>query len=99
MKSSLHSVVLGVGNKFINLLQRVNEFFSPSEPMCLHEWHPCIARNITYNEDKPSRQCIWCKQWQPLTAEQFYAQFGESFYVMVKKQQPAMQQGKIVEEK
>jgi len=80
-------------------LRNLKEILFPTPPKCQHEWHPCITHNLTYNEDRPARQCGLCKEWQPLTAEQFYAQFGESFYVALKKQHPAMQQGKIVEEK
>lgn len=47
---------------------------------CQHDWRPIVAQLHGWNERKPARQCLWCKEWQPLTDEQFYAQFGEHFY-------------------
>jgi hypothetical protein len=50
------------------------------KPPCPHKWRPCVVNSYTYGEQKPARICDICKDWQPLTPEQFYAQFGESFY-------------------
>ena len=54
-------------------------------PACEHEWRPCIVDSFTYGEKKPARICADCKAWEPLTPEQFYAQFGENFYTAARK--------------
>ena len=57
------------------------------KPVCEHEWRPCIVSLHTWGgEKRPARQCLWCKQWQPLTEAQFYAEFGEGFFAMVARE-------------
>lgn len=67
------------------LIRRFLDWFTGAKPPCEHDWRPCVAQLVAWNESKPARQCLWCKEWQPLTSEQFYAQFGEHFYVAAKR--------------
>lgn len=55
------------------------------KPPCQHDWRPCVARLLAWGEYRPSRICGLCKDWEPLTEEQFYSQFGESFYIASQK--------------
>jgi hypothetical protein len=66
------------------LWMAVRQFFG-YEPPCAHRWRPIVAQLVGWNESKPARQCAICKEWQPLSDEQFYAQFGESFYRYAKR--------------
>lgn len=45
-----------------------------------HLWRPCVTFLPTYQGARPSRKCD-CGVFEPLTEQQFYAQFGEQFYV------------------
>jgi hypothetical protein len=64
-----------------SFLKRLKNFFSPQTQICKHIWRPCLAVLHTWSDErKPSRICALCKDWEPLTEEQFFAQFGETFY-------------------
>lgn len=62
-------------------------FFFGAEVPCAHTWRPCIAVLHTWgNERRPARVCDRCKDWEPLTPEQFFAEFGENFYALAAKE-------------
>lgn len=52
---------------------------------CVHDWRPCVTQLVAWHESKPARICALCKDWEPLTEGEFYAQFGENFYEAAQK--------------
>lgn len=70
-----------------NLWNRFVRWLKNEEPPCEHIWRPAIA--VLHNwgdERKPIRRCAICKDWEPLTEEQFFAQFGETFYAALARE-------------
>lgn len=70
-----------LGKKLTAIIGPFVIYWYYSKPRCEHEWRPCVVDSFTYGEKKPARICAHCKDWEPLTPGQFYALFGESFYV------------------
>lgn len=60
------------------LLDKLTALYRPKP--CDHLWRPCVARLLAWREAKPARICGLCNTWEPLTEEQFFAQFGENFF-------------------
>jgi len=52
-------------------------------PRCKHRWRPVLVR--FYPVTKPARQCQHCRTWEPLSDAEFYAQFGETFFLMTRE--------------
>lgn len=68
-----------------NWLQRLWEKLFGNEPPCDHDWRPCVAVLHTWPQKRPARICSKCGAMNPLTEQQFFAEFGESFYSAMKR--------------
>lgn len=65
-----------------NLWERVKIWFGVKPP-CRHFWRPCVVLLHTWGDEKrPAAVCTRCNDWRPLTPEQFFAEFGESFWIL-----------------
>lgn len=62
---------------------------------CEHDWRPCVAQLLAWQEQRPARICAKCHTWEPLTEAAFYSQFGERFYAAAKGGGPPAMTGRI----
>lgn len=62
----------------------IKHTFRSQRLICEHKWRPCVVELHDWNRARPARICCKCHNWELLSDEEFFAQFGESFLSLAK---------------